>query len=260
MTTKSISSRIFIVSMKTRRLLIRGLVALIVGSVFVGSAPVAQAADFYAIITNFGNSPRSNAFLDVSSDTSTTRDGTEVLFYVFDVNGVGLAEFALTTTNGFVSTASAPAPNNNLFALSNGGPALIRARVPDGAITTTAELNQRSSGNRLVIGIPPARRQDNTPLAVGRLFPITNGAVSSSAILVANVSGNDVTVDIFIGTKGPDGTGKHTIARLKPNAVGRLDLTPDDANSHLVLSATGDIVAQIVIDDGKVNGVTCIPA
>jgi len=218
------------------------------------------SGDFFAIITNFGNSPRANAFLDVSSDTFTTRDGTEFFFNVFDSNGLQLAEFTLKTKNGFVSTASATAPNDNLFTLSNGGPALIKARTPGGASNTTAELNQSSQGNRLVIGIPPARRQDGTPLAVGSRFPIINGAVSSSTILVANVSGTDVTVDIFVGTKGADGTGKYSITRLKPNSVGRLDLTADDANSHLVLSATGDIVAQIVIDDGKPVGVTCIPA
>ena len=210
------------------------------------AASQAQAAEFYAMFTNFGNSQRADAFLDVSSDTLQTRDGSAVVFQVFNSDGLGVAEFTLYTRNGFVSTASATAPNDNLFTLTNGGPGLIRARSPDGANNTTAELNQSGKGNRLVIGIPPLRRQNGTPLAVGTLFPITNGAVSSSAILVANISGADVVVDIFVGTKGADGSGKHSI-RVKPNTVGRIELTADDANSHLVMSSTGNIVAQIVI-------------
>jgi hypothetical protein len=220
----------------------------------------AQAAEFYAMFTNFGTSQRPTAFLDVSGDTGQTRDGTLVLFQVFNSDGVEVGEFSLPTRNGFVSTASATAPNDNLFTLTNGGPGLIRARTPDGANNTTAELNESGRGNRLVIGISPLRRQNGVPLAFGTLFPITNGAVSSSAILVANISGSDVQVEIFVGTKGADGTGKHSI-RVKPNAVGRIELTADDANSHLVMSATGDIVAQIVIYDGKdIIGVTCIAA
>jgi hypothetical protein len=241
-----------------RRVLQGSLVAVALAC--LGEPREAQAAEFFAMITNFGNSQHPTAFLDVSSDALQTRDGTLVVFNVFNSDGLQVAEFSLPTKSGFVSTASATAPNDNLFTLTNGGPGLIRARTPDGANNTTAELNQSGRGNRLVIGIPPLRRQNGDPLAVGTLFPITNGAVSSSVILVSNISGADVQVDIFVGTKGPDGTGKHSI-RVKPNAVGRLELTADDANSHLVMSATGDIVAQIVIDDGKdIFAVTCIAA
>lgn len=215
---------------------------------------------FFAIITNFGTAPRVSAHMDVSMDTRAAPTGTDVLFNVFEPEGSQLAEFAVqTNTNGFVSSAWAPPPNRNLFRVSNDGPALIRARTPLGASKTTASLHQRGQGNRLVIGVPPARKVDGSRLALGTLFPVALGDIAAASLLVANVSGSDVTVDVFIGTKGADGTGKHSIPRLKNNALGRIDLAQDDDNAHLVVSATGDIIVQLMIDDGRVNGVTCIP-
>lgn len=77
-------------------------------------------------------------------------------------------------------------------------------------------------------------------------------------MLIANLSGHEVTVDVFVGIEGAHGAGKHT-TDVKNNALGRIDLQPDDANSHLIVSATDDIILQLVIDDGRVNGVTCLP-
>lgn len=137
-------------------------------------------------------------------------------------------------------------------------PCADQSTDPAGREQTTASLHQRGQGNRLVIGVPPARKVDGSRLALGTLFPVALGDIAA-ALLVANVSGSDVTVDVFIGTKGADGTGKHSIPRLKNNALGRIDLAQDDDNAHLVVSATGDIIVQLMIDDGRVNGVTCIP-
>jgi hypothetical protein len=38
-----------------------------------------------------------------------------------------------------------------------------------------------------------------------------------------------------------------------------VDLTPDLDPAHLVVSSSGDIVVQLVIDDGRLNGVSCLP-
>ncbi len=217
-------------------------------------------AELVAIITKFDQSPQVSAQFDVSVDTRAAPDGSDVFFQVTDSRGQLLAQFVIKTRNGFASSATAPAPNNNLFALSQGRPACVRASVPQGATNTTARLIQQSPANRLVIAIPPLRDQMDNAVAEGKIFPICNGDVTASAILVANVSGTDTTVDVFIGTVGAAGAGKYSIPRLTNNSIGRIDLAAGDANCHLVIASTGDIVAQLVIDDdGKLNGITCIP-
>ena len=81
----------------------------------------------------------------------------------------------------------------------------------------------------------------------------------AAALLVANVSGSDVGVDVFRGTKGAPGNGVHNTPRIQHNAIWRVDLTDADENGHLVVSATGDIIVQLMIDDGRCNGITCMP-
>ena len=203
------------------------------------------------------------ARLDVSGDTATIRAGSHVLINVFDVNGLQLSEFTLLANErGFVSTASAAPPNANLFDLSGGQPLLIKARTDDvGAIGAYATLRQTLGTAAFGVGIPQTYRASGMPLAVGIRFPVTLGAFSRATVLVANVIGIDITVDVFIGTKGADGAGKYSIARLKPNSVGMLQITdPADANSNLVLSSTGDIVAQLAVDTGRqIHEITLLP-
>jgi hypothetical protein len=246
-------------NIKSKLLTDKKILALLAGMLFVVFSDNVSAADFFAMITNFGTAPRVNAHLDVSGDTLAVPAGTDVLFNVFDPDGIQLAEFTLqTNTNGFVSSKDALAPNQNFFRLTNGGPALVRARMPTGITNTSAVLYQRGKGTRLVVGIPPARKVDGTPSAVGKIFPIALGEVAAAAILIANVSGSEVTVDVFLGTKGADGAGKHSI-QIRNNAHARIDLTPDDQRSHIIVSATGDVIVQLMIDDGQVHGVTVIP-
>ena len=57
------------------------------------SAVTASAAEFYAIVDNFAKKPRT-AFMDVSVDT-TIGAGIDVLFNVYDAQGVPLAEFTV---------------------------------------------------------------------------------------------------------------------------------------------------------------------
>jgi hypothetical protein len=213
-------------------------------------------ADFFAIITNFGTAPRVNAHLEVSANTDAAPAGADVLYTVFQ-DGNQLAEFSVKTNEkGFASNATAVPPNKNLFKVSNGNPALVRARTPSGATTATAILSQRGQDNNLIIGIPPSTK------AVGKVFPIAVGTVSAAALLVGNVSGGEVVVDVFIGTTGAPGAGKHSI-QIRDNQIGRIDLGPEDQNAHLIVSASGNVVVQLMLDigaaGGRVDGVTCVP-
>ena len=59
-----------------------GLALALVLALLVSSS---QAADYYAIVDNFGKKPR-NAFMDVSVDTSTAT-AIDVLFSIYDAQG-----------------------------------------------------------------------------------------------------------------------------------------------------------------------------
>jgi hypothetical protein len=175
-----------------------------------------------------------------------------------------LAEFSvLTNENGFASSASTTAPNHNLFRLSGGEAALVRARTPLGETSATATLQQRGHGTRLLVSVPPDRSHDGTPLHVGQRFPIQVGDLRGTAIasiLVANVSSGDAAVDVFAGSAGAPGAGKYSNPRLRVRNVWRIDLQPDDENTHLVLTSNVEVIVQLVIDDGRLNALTVLPA
>ena len=165
--------------------------------------------------------------------------------------------------NGFASSASASAPFRNLFRLSGGEPALVRAHTPVGATTATATLQQRGSGSRLLVSVPPDRMSDGTPLHAGRQFAFHVGDIRGNAtasLLVANVSGHDVGVDVFTGTPRGPGGGKYSNPALQNRNTWRVDLQADDANQNLALIATGDVIVQLVVDDGRLNALTVLPA
>src|SRR5688572_28487344 len=107
-------------------------------------------AEFHAILTKFGNAPRASAHLDVSFDTNALAGGpVDVQFDVFATDGRSIGQFVVrANANGFASSELAPAPNNNLFGLSGGEPALVRVRTPGGGVGATATLHQREQGNR----------------------------------------------------------------------------------------------------------------
>jgi hypothetical protein len=231
--------------------------------VLLGVSGSAWADDFYAIIANSTGDRNPRASLEVSEDTLTLVRGTDVVFTVWDSNGVFITEFTQqsNTDRGFVSSASATPPNDNLFALSAGQPALVRATLPGGT-NRYAVLRETLGKSNIILGVQAFLNPDNTFAAAGMIFPVTLGAFSRATLLVANVSGVDVGVDVFVGTKGADGTGKYRIDRVKNNGIGILEITdPADAQSHLVLSSTGNIVAQLVIDNTKstVTEVTLVP-
>jgi hypothetical protein len=238
--------------MSHRAFRIRRLVALmIVGSSLIWAAGPVHAADFWAIIANLTDAKKPHAQVDVSANIDAAPAGSHILFTVLQ-DGIQLSEFVVpTNARGFASSASAAPPNDNLFVLSAGAPALVRVRTPPNTTTSSAVLRQKLKQWTIVPAIP------GVPATVGRVFSVTLGdVVHRATLLLANVSGLEVSIDVFVGTVGGPGTGKY-VALVRDNAVGIIELDPTtDADSHLIVVSTGDIVAQLAIDEGKKNALT----
>jgi hypothetical protein len=227
-------------------------------------ATPARAAEFHAVITNFGSAPRASAHLDVSLDTRALAGGSfDVLFDVFRADGTHIAGFSVPVdANGFASSASAALPHRNLFQLAGGEPAIVRARTPGGGYGATATLQQRGRGSRLLVSVPKDRESDGTPVHVGRHFTVHVGdlrGVATASLVVANVSGSDIVADVFVGTEGSAGTGKYSNARIPNRNTWQVDLASDDENANIVVTTSAEVIVQLVIDDGRLNAVTVLP-
>ena len=215
------------------------------GLVFTMSAVTASAADYYAIVDNFGKKPR-NAFMDVSVDT-TIGAGIDVLFDVYDARGVQLAEFTVPANSyGFASSSSW----GNLFNLAAGQPILVRAQTPY-APTDAATLHIDPLGAPTIVGVFPIRKRDNTLLGMGTDFAVALGSFRSATLLIANLSGSDIAVDVFKGTRGADGFGIFSNPRITTTAIWKVNLTQNEALSNLIVHASNPIIVQAVISDGQ---------
>jgi hypothetical protein len=230
-----------------RRLLFGTLRTLMpVGALLILLAPTVPAAEYYAIIDNFGKRARS-AQLDIAFDTSV--GNLEAIFHVFNSEGTQLTAFTLGSNGrGYISTESF----GNLFSLSDGRPVLIRARTPDAGPFGVAVLNIDSQGAPMLIGVPATQRKsDGGGLSAGRFFSIPLRSFQSAYLLVANVGGNDAAADVFVGTQGAVGNGIFSNPRISPNAVWKVSLTQNEALANLVVASTSNIVVEVVIDDGR---------
>ena len=209
-------------------------------------APTISAGDYNAIIYNFGKKPRT-AYMNVSLDTRATATGpVSINFYAFDPAGNQLANFNLdTNANGFVSTAWF----GDLFNLSGGQPMLIRARTP--ATNGSATLHVDSLGAPMIVGVPPTKKLDGSALGMGREFSVTLGNFRSASLLIANVSGADLAADVWVGQPGPSGGGSYSNSRLAANGIWKVDLSQNEAQSNIVVTANSYIIVQVVINDGN---------
>lgn len=218
-----------------------------------------SASDFYAIALSPGGESRL-AFMDVAVAPTFSTAAIDVLFTVFAQDGTSRAEFTVPTDgNGFASSRNTSGPARNLFRLTGGEPALVRARVPNGA-AAAATLDVRSSEGRVHLGVPYAVK-DGASLAAGRFFPISIGNVQAARLVIANISGSDVGVDVWPGpTAGAQGSGRYSTPRLVPGAIWQVDLTAADFNSYLLVGATDRIVCQVVTDTGRVFSYIPLPA
>lgn len=203
-----------------------------------------QAADFYAIIDNYGKKPL-NAYVDISVDN--IGGPLDIDFDVFSEVGGQVAEFTVRTNDkGLASTASVV----NLFDLTVGQPMLVRARTSADATPAAGMLHMDSRGTPLTIALwPTHRRSDGTGFAIGHTFDIALGSFRLASLLIASVGGGEQVVDIHVGTRGSEGSGIYS-TRLGPNAIWRIDLSQNEALSNLIVSSSGAIAVQVMIDDG----------
>jgi hypothetical protein len=220
------------------------VIVFVVASMFSGFA---WAADFYAIVDNLGRRPL-NAYLDVAVDgASGGLAPPEIQFDAWDVQGIQVADFDIPTQAGFASTFSAV----NLFDLASGQPLLVRAQTQSTAVDFGAALHVEVRGANVRLGVLPRLEFDGTSYGSGQVFAIPLGGFKRTSLLIANVSGSDVGVESFRGTKGAPGSGTLLNARLGSHASFKVDLTQSEAFSNYVVSSTGLIIVQVVIDDGK---------
>jgi hypothetical protein len=249
-----------------RRSLARGLSVLVAAWLVFGATAQLHAADFYAIIANLNNAKKPHAQIDVSIDTQALASGPlDILFEVFSLDGTVLASFAVpTNADGFASSSSAGFPNDNLFAWTGGLPALVRVHTPQGVASSAATL-RKTTNSDMVLKLLPARQQNGTSVALGTQFAFAMGEIPHGAtLLVANVSGADVNVDVFLGTAGLPGSGKHNDGRLQNRSSWIVELDQSDARSHMLVVSSGETVVQFAEPGGKngnvVSEVAVLPA
>jgi hypothetical protein len=249
-----------------RRSLVGGLIVLIVGGAVLGAARSADAAEFFAMIANLTGIKKPNAFVDVTAD-SQGGGGVPfpVDFTVFDTAGGFAASFSVLVDaeHGFASSASAVPPNDNLFTAAGGFPAVVLIRTPNSVSFGSATLHQKFQRSQLVLGLPPSKASDGSRLGMGLVFAVNPGAIRHRAtLLIGNVSGSDVTADVHLGTRGAVGNGAYTKPLLSNHTIWIVEIDPAHANTNLIVVSSGDVVAQLVVDEGKKNaltGVTLLP-
>jgi hypothetical protein len=231
------------------RLLSKGTFA---ASMVLGASE-GSAGEFYAMFSSFGlNADRSmTAQVKVGFETSGVPEGTNILFTVYDATGLRRGEFVVPVNDaGFASTADAAPPNDNLL------------RGPTNAFGT-AWLEQRQARGRLkgrvVMAIPDIVEFGGQGLAIGTAFVLPLDDVKAAALLITNPSGGDIRVDVFHGTRGAPGAGIYNHPGLGEHAVWRVDLQPSDEKKTLFINASAPILVQVMIDDGRVFGLTSVP-
>jgi hypothetical protein len=211
---------------------------------FVLMVPAALAAEFYGIVDPLGKRSR-GASMNVSVDN--VAGPTDVTFDMFGASGP-LSQFTVRTNAlGFASTSS----NGDLLTLSGGQPFLIRARTGSNAAPAAAMLQIELQNAPMTFGLSPAAKRDGSAFSIGTEFNISLGSYRSAYLLVANVGGGEQVVDVFKGTRGADGTGIFSNPRLDTLKIWRVDLTQNESLSNLVISSTGPIIVQAILDDGK---------
>jgi hypothetical protein len=229
-----------------RRLLTREGRAVLALTFFLALTRTSEATEFFAVVESTGKKPF--ASLDISLDTRAGV-GVNVEFTAYDSDGTFVSQFFVPINPfGFASTESF----GNLFELTTGRPMLIRARTPQDQVNSGATLNVRSANGPMTFGVLPLQKIDSSPVGGGRLFSIALGSFRSARLLIANVSGAQISVDVFQGTEHAPGSGIYSNPRLPNFGQWRVDLTQNESLSNLVIQASGWVVVQVVIDDGKV--------
>lgn len=203
-----------------------------------------RAAEYYAMIDSFGKRPL-NAYIDVSVDNVI--GPADVEFVIINPVAGSPTNFTVrTNAEGLASTLSVA----NLFDLSGGQPLLVRARN-QAATPSAAMVHIDSRGAPLTFPLWPAnRRSDGSGFSVGRNFSIALGSFRSASLLIANIGGSDQVVDVHVGTRSSDGSGIYSNPRVGPFQIWKVNLSQNEAMSNLVVSSSGPLAVQLMIDDG----------
>jgi hypothetical protein len=208
--------------------------------------PIAFGREYYAIVDNFGKKPRM-AFMDISLE-ALPGSVFDFLFDVYDVQGIQLAEFTVrANAYGFASSSSW----GNFFNLFSGQPLLVRVRTTESGGQGEATLHLDSMGASTIVAVLPDRRRDGSLFSFGTNFALALGNFQSASLLIANVSGSDVAIDVYKGYSGSIGGGVFTNPHLLNNGIWKVNLTQNEALSDLIVTATGPIIVQAVINDGR---------
>lgn len=204
------------------------------------------AAEYYAIVDDCDRKPL-NAYLDVSVDQLVAGQPPDVRFEVYDSIGVLLADYIVPARSGFASTFG----SGDLFDLANGEPLLVRAIAPSNAPTAGAALNLELRGIHMTIGVLQKLNFDGTPFGSGQVFSIPLGGFEKASVLIANVSHSDVGIESFSVAKGAPGSGTSLNERLPQNGIHKVSLTQNDAFTNFIVSSTGLVIVQLVIENGR---------
>ena len=85
--------------------------------------------------------------------------------------------------------------------------------------------------------------------------------MAGTYLFIANLSGQNQSVDVFLGTQGAIGTGKYKNPQFPPNGVWQVQLQPGDGKQHVIICGTGTVMAELAVDDGaKVDVAMLLPA
>jgi hypothetical protein len=226
----------------------------------------ARAAGYsqaHAVVANLTGAKGVHAHVEVAINTAGLQGGPVAIgFDVFGADGGALTSFEIETDlRGFASTRTAPSPNDDLFAISHGAPALVRVRFPEGPWSAGVALQYSQPRAKLRHNLSADRRADDTPKVVGRSFEMVIGeVVGVMSLLIANVSASAVNVDVFRGTIGTPGYGAYNHGGLPSRNIWRVDLQPADAGSRLVVESTGELIVQLATAQGdNLDMATLVP-
>ena len=229
-----------------------GLAGGVLGTNLLGmqAAGATGASEFYAALSPVPGSKRPPAHLEFSVDTLYLPTAHQA--EVYSASGTRLTGFAVAPNErGFATTATAEAPYDNTCAITDGLPAMVRVRRAASGPGPDSVAVHQFDHNKTILrhDIPLTVGGDGTYRSAGRLFEVAAGDATGSAPLVANASGSDVFIDVFRGTKGPDGGGEYSSVLAFP-AMWRVDLQAIDAESNIVIHANNAVIVQVAVARG----------
>jgi hypothetical protein len=221
-------------------------IALITIALVASGQNRSEAALFHAIIPNLANGPKASAQLDLSMDAAAG-EGAPIDVTVFHNDGTRQDFQILTNERGFASTTQV----QDLLAGAAGQTVLVQAATPTGIGTATAVLREKFQGQKIILGVPPATTEENTPLTSGTRHTVAIGdVVPGTSLLIGNVTdGQPADVRVFVGSDvfAP----RFVNPELGVRKVWEVELTAAEAQSNVIVVSDVPVIVQLVVEDGK---------